>query len=136
MNDCIFCKIIAGEIPADKIYEDEKVFSILDLRPVNRGHALVMHKTHSKDFLSSSDEILADLMTRVRKIAEAIIKTTGATGFNIHINNGESAGQVVFHLHIHIIPRYSGDGLKMFPHKDSEKTARQALAEAISNNLK
>jgi histidine triad (HIT) family protein len=133
--DCIFCKIVAGEIPADKIYEDEKVLAFLDLRPSNKGHALVIHKTHSDDLLSSTDSILNDLMPAIKKVAAGILKATGALGFNLSANNGQAAGQVIFHLHFHIIPRFANDGLKLFPQKDSEKSARQQLAEEIKKNI-
>src|SRR5690349_19863886 len=134
-KDCIFCKIAAGESPADKVYEDDKVVAFLDLRPSNKGHSLVIHKTHTNDLQSTPDEILTELMPRVKKIAAAIMKTTGASGFNLSINNGYAAGQVVFHLHFHIIPRYENDGLKLFPQKDSEFSTRKALAEEIKKNL-
>lgn len=133
--NCIFCKIIDGTAPADKIYEDEKVIAFLDLRPSNKGHALVIHKNHTKDLQSTPDEILSEIMPRVKKVAAAIMKTTGASGFNMSINNGLAAGQIVFHLHIHIIPRYENDGLKLFPQKDSEFATRKALAEEISKNI-
>lgn len=135
MTDCIFCQIIKGEIPADKIYEDEKAVAFLDLRPSSRGHSLIVHKIHSQDFLGSSEDLLCELMPRIQKTARAILRTTGATGFNLTTNNGAAAGQVIFHLHFHIIPRYEHDGLKLFPQQDSEKISRQSLAEAIRKNL-
>ncbi len=133
--DCIFCKIANNEAPADKIFEDDKVVAFLDLRPSNKGHALVIHKDHTDDLLSTSDGIIADLMPRVKKIAASIIKTTGATGFNLSVNNGSVAGQVIFHLHFHIIPRFENDGLKLFPQKDSEFSSRKDLAAQIKKNL-
>jgi histidine triad (HIT) family protein len=135
MTDCIFCKIAAGEIPSDKIYEDEKVFAFLDLRPTSRGHALVIHKTHSDNFLATPDEILGELIPMVKKIAGGIMKVTGAAGFNVTTNNGPAAGQVVFHLHFHIIPRYEHDGLKLFPQHESDPATRKELAEEISKHL-
>ena len=134
-QDCIFCKIAAGISPADKVYEDDKVVAFLDLRPSNKGHTLIVHRTHTNDLLSTPDDILLELMPRVKKIAAAILKTTGASGFNLSINNGFAAGQVVFHLHFHIIPRYENDGLKLFPQKDSEFATRKALAEEIRNQI-
>lgn len=134
-QDCIFCKIAAHEIPADIIYEDDKVVAFLDLRPSNKGHSLVIHKTHTNDFQSTPDELLADLMPRIQKVAAAVMKATGASGFNLTVNNGQVSGQVIFHLHFHIIPRYEQDGLRSFPQSDSEKSARQTLAEEIKKNL-
>lgn len=103
--DCIFCKIISGEIPTNKIYEDDKVLAFLDLRPKAPGHTLVIHKNHTADFMSTSDGILSELMPELKLIAERQMKEVGATGFNLSVNNGASAGQEIFHLHFHIIPR-------------------------------
>jgi histidine triad (HIT) family protein len=133
--DCIFCKIAAGEIPAEKIYEDDKILAFLDLKPSSRGHALVIHKFHTADFASTPDGILNEIVPAVKRIAAGIMKATGAAGFNLTTNNGPAAGQVVFHLHFHIIPRYAGDGLKLFPQHESEKSKRQMLAEEIKKNL-
>lgn len=134
-EDCIFCKIASGDVPADKVYEDDKVVAFLDLRPSNKGHTLVIHRTHTPDLPATPDGILTDLVPRVKKIATAIMKTTGASGFNLNLNNGSVAGQVIFHLHFHIIPRFENDGLKLFPQKDSEFATRKALAEEIKKNL-
>lgn len=134
-NDCIFCQIASGQAPADKIYEDESVVAFLDLRPSNKGHALLIHKQHTNDLLSSPDQILSELLPKARKVAAAILKATGASGFNLSINNGLAAGQIVFHLHVHIIPRYENDGLKLFPQKDSELATRKNLASEIKKNI-
>jgi histidine triad (HIT) family protein len=131
MQDCIFCKIVSGEIPSDNIYEDDQVVAFLDIRPVSRGHALVVPKKHSADLLEADDEVLAASMARVKKIARAITKAIGAAGFNLHVNTGSAAGQVVFHLHFHIIPRFEHDGIKMWPHLDVEPTTRAQMAEEI-----
>jgi len=133
--NCIFCKIAHNEAPADKVYEDEQIVAFLDLRPSNRGHTLVVHKEHSPDFLTSTDETIMELMSKVKRVAEGVVKTVHAPGVNITINNGTAAGQVVFHLHVHIIPRYSNDGLQLFPQKDSEFASRKALAEEIRKNI-
>ena len=135
MEDCIFCKIISGEIPAERVYEDDKVLAFLDLKPSSKGHTLIVHKTHSQDFLSTPAEALSDLMPRIQKVATGVLKTTGASGFNLTVNNGSAAGQVVFHLHFHMIPRYQGDGLKLFTHHESERTSRQQLADQIKQNI-
>ena len=131
MQDCIFCKISTGEIPSDKIYEDEQVFAFLDIRPVNKGHALVVPKKHAKDFLEVDAATLTETVTRVQKIAKAVMKATGAGGFNLHVNTGSAAGQVVFHLHFHIIPRFEGDGIKMWPYSEVAPKTRQEMASEI-----
>ncbi len=110
MNDCIFCKIIAGEIPAEKIYEDEQTLAFLDLHPVNIGHTLVMPKVHFENLYDTPDEVLAHIAPVIKKLAVAIKKALKADGINIEMNNDSVAGQLVFHTHIHIVPRIEGDG--------------------------
>ncbi len=128
--NCIFCKIVAKEIPADIIYEDADVIAFLDLHPVNRGHSLVVPKTHSENILSMTDANLAVIMPVMKKIAIGVVEATGAAGFNLHVNTGKTAGQAVFHTHLHIIPRYAEDGLKLWPHTEVEpKTRAQQAAE-------
>ncbi|OGE80081.1 MAG: hypothetical protein A2660_00320 [Candidatus Doudnabacteria bacterium RIFCSPHIGHO2_01_FULL_45_18] len=134
-KDCVFCKIIAGEIPSDKVYEDEFVLSFLDLHPVMPGHTLIMPKQHSDGFLSTDDEILRQLVPEMKKIAKAVMQVTSAHGVNISTNHGAAAGQSVFHLHFHIIPRFDKDGLKPWPHQESEPKSRKEIAEAIKKQL-
>jgi histidine triad (HIT) family protein len=133
--DCIFCKIIAGEIPADKIYEDDKVLAFMDVRPVSRGHALVVPKVHSVDIVETDDDVLADVMKQAKRIAVAVQHALKAGGFTLSTNRGEAAGQTVFHLHIHIIPRYEKDGLKPWTHQEIEPKTRAELAEQIKKHL-
>lgn len=103
--NCIFCKIVSGEIQTNKIYEDDQIVAFLDLHPKAKGHTLVVHKTHTSDFLNTPDEILSELMPKIKMLAEKQMKEAGASGFNLSVNNGASAGQEIFHLHFHIIPR-------------------------------
>jgi len=112
-TDCIFCKIIDGTIPSEKVYEDDKVVAILDINPVTPGHTLVLPREHSKDFLATPAALLADVMPRVQAIAAQVMKATKADGFAMVVFNGPAAGQEVFHLHVHIIPRKKGDGVRM-----------------------
>lgn len=135
-KDCLFCKIIASEIPSDKIYEDENVFAFMDIRPVSRGHALVVPKNHSRDILEADEHDLHRTLVVARRIADAIIKATGAEGFTISTNRGEVAGQTVFHLHFHIIPRYQKDGLQPWPHQELEPKIQAQIAEKIIKQLK
>ncbi|WP_117170832.1 HIT family protein [Paraliobacillus sediminis] len=104
--DCIFCKIVSGEIPSSKVYEDDAVYAFLDLSQVTKGHTLVIPKKHTKDIYETSDEIAGDLFARVPKIAKGIKETFQPLGINMLSNTGEAAGQSVFHLHMHLIPRY------------------------------
>lgn len=133
--NCIFCKIIAGEIPSEKIYEDQDVMAFMDIRPVSRGHALVVPKNHTSDFLVTKEEALAILIPKVKKIAKALMKAVNAQGMNITTNTGEAAGQSVFHLHFHLIPRFSGDNLPPWPHHETAAEMRVELAEKIRKLL-
>ena len=133
--DCIFCKIITGEIPAKKIYEDENVLSFLDISPVNFGHALVIPKKHYADLLSADETTLSFLMLAVKKIAPVLIRAVGASGFNLNLNNGSVAGQVVDHLHFHIIPRFVDDGLKLWSGGDYDHKRSEKLIEEIKESL-
>ena len=108
--DCLFCKIIAGEIPSDKVYEDDTVFAFLDLHPLNIGHTLVVPKAHAANLYDTPDETLSNIATVIKKLSIAIKSTQSADGINIEMNNDPAAGQIIFHAHIHIIPRFSGDG--------------------------
>lgn len=114
MNDCVFCKIISGEWSAEKIYEDDNVLAFLDINPVTRGHTLIVPKKHAMVLHETGDHDLVALFKVVKLIAPQIRDLCGAAGYNIGINCGEVAGQLVLHTHIHIIPRYSNDGLTMW----------------------
>ena len=109
-DNCIFCKIAAGEIPSKTLYEDEKFRVILDLGPATRGHALVIPKEHYADLYEIPEETAGEAMKVAKKMAAVMTEKLKADGFNIVQNNGEVSGQSVFHFHIHLIPRYEGVG--------------------------
>ena len=109
MENCIFCKIANGEIPAATLYEDENFRVILDLGPASKGHALILPKSHAANIYELSDEMAAKAMILAKKMATALTAALKCDGFNIVQNNGECAGQTVFHFHMHLIPRYEGD---------------------------
>ena len=111
MENCIFCKIANGEIPAATLYEDENFRVILDLGPASKGHALLLPKSHAANIYELSDEMAAKAMILAKKMATAMTAALKCDGFNIVQNNGECAGQTVFHFHMHLIPRYKGDGV-------------------------
>ena len=111
MENCIFCKIANGEIPAATLYEDENFRVILDLGPASKGHALILPKSHAANIYELSDEMAAKAMILAKKMATAMTAALKCDGFNIVQNNGECAGQTVFHFHMHLIPRYKGDGV-------------------------
>lgn len=110
-SDCIFCKMVEGQIPVTKIYEDEVVLCFLDIGPVSDGHALVIPKQHFDKLDECPAEVLGQVGSRLGKIAKAVSSAMNSDGYNILCNNGRAAGQLVEHLHFHIIPRNSGDGV-------------------------
>ncbi|QGH35713.1 HIT domain-containing protein [Gracilibacillus salitolerans] len=135
-EDCIFCKIVAGDIPSAKVYEDEDVYAFLDISQVTKGHTLVIPKNHSKNIYETDEALAAKLFAHVPKIANALKETFQPAGINILNNNEEAAGQSVFHLHIHLIPRYDEtDGFKpnWITHEDKYDLAD--MASKISTNL-
>lgn len=138
-EDCIFCKIINGDIPSAKVYEDEHVYAFLDISQVTKGHTLVIPKTHVKDIFETPPEVAKELYARIPKVANAIKKTYQPLGLNTLNNNGEAAEQSVFHLHIHLIPRYGeGDGYtpNWTVHTDDYTSEDlQQIAKEIGQNI-
>ncbi len=112
-DDCIFCKLANGIIPTNSIYEDDEFNVILDAGPATRGHALIIPKEHYANIYELPDETAAHALVLAKKMATHMTDTLHAEGFNIVQNNGELAGQTVFHFHMHLIPRYSDDGQKI-----------------------
>ena len=113
MDSCIFCKIAAGQIPSATLYEDDDFRVILDIAPAAKGHAILLLKKHAANLFEADDDILAKALPVVKKVSAALCKTLNCDGINILQNNGEAAGQTVFHLHIHMIPRYENDTVKI-----------------------
>lgn len=114
MSDCIFCKIINGEIPSIKVYEDEHVLAFMDIMPLTKGHTLLIPKKHCQDIFDMPEDVAANLYKVAPKIARAIKEAFNPVGMNTLNNNGAAAGQSVFHFHYHFIPRYDEtDGLKV-----------------------
>lgn len=109
-QNCIFCKIANGEIPSTTLYEDEDFRVILDMGPATRGHALLLPKEHYANLFELDDELAAKALVTAKKVAARMKDALGADGFNLVQNNGEAAGQTVFHFHMHLIPRYENDG--------------------------
>ncbi|WJE16783.1 HIT family protein [Halobacillus sp. ACCC02827] len=138
-ESCIFCKIIDGEIPSAKVYEDEDVYAFLDISQVTKGHTLVIPKHHTQDVYHTDPETAARLFSKVPAIANAIKKQYEPIGMNILNNNEAPAGQSVFHLHIHLIPRYGeGDGFdaKWEVHTDDYSSDDlQTIAAQIGSHL-
>ncbi|MBI5022910.1 MAG: HIT family protein [Candidatus Magasanikbacteria bacterium] len=131
MNDCIFCKIINGELPCVKVYEDIEIMAFLDIHPVNFGHTLIVPKAHYINISDTPTDLLGKLMVVTQKIAPAILKATGTSSFNLGVNNGAPAGQVIFHTHFHVMPRYEGDGYKMWGSRAYAPGEMEKLGEAV-----
>ena len=109
MGDCIFCKIAAGEIPSATLYEDEDFRVILDLGPASKGHSLILPKAHYANLLEIPEDLAAKAFLLAKKMTIKMVPALKADGMNVVQNNGEAAGQTVFHFHMHLIPRYAGD---------------------------
>ena len=135
-TDCLFCKIVKGEIPCAKVYETEDLMAFMDIAPAAPGHVLIVPKAHYPTLLELPEALGNTLLGSLKSVGRAVMDVTGATGFNVAINTFESAGQVVFHAHLHVIPRISGDGLSPWPGKpyDSSETMAR-LAASIRDRL-
>lgn len=132
MENCIFCKIVNGKIPSAKVYEDSTTISFLDIMPANKGHCLVVPKEHYETFLDISDEDLKSLVVAAKKVAKALSLSIGNGSYNIVMNNGKEAGQIVAHAHLHIIPRFKGDRLRLkWSHKKYEENEMKGMQEKI-----
>ena len=112
-DNCIFCKIAAGEIPSATIYEDNDFRVILDIEPASKGHALILPKEHYANLYELSDELAAKALIVAKKVITKMTAILGRDGYNVVQNNGEAAGQTVFHFHIHLIPRYKEDDVNI-----------------------
>lgn len=134
-NDCIFCKIIAGDIPCHKVYEDADTLAFLDIRPNNPGHVLVISKDHFENIYSLPAEALCKLFLTVQKVALAVKNGADADGINIVMNNEPAAGQEVFHAHVHVIPRGKDDNFLHWPHKTYMPGEAEDMAKKISTEL-
>ena len=135
-HDCIFCKMVAGQIPVIKIYEDEVVLVFLDIGPVSDGHTLVIPKQHFEKLHDCPAELLGQVGSRLGKVAKAVVGAMNSEAYNVLCNNGRTAGQLIGHLHFHIIPRNTGDGLfKRWPSYKYPKGKIEAIAAEIRENL-
>lgn len=131
-DSCIFCRIIKGELPSTRVYEDNDILAFLDINPVSSGHTLVIPKGHYATLLDVPEELGAKIVPALSRIGRAVMAAARADGFNCLQNNFAASGQIVFHSHWHVIPRFEGDGLRHWPHKaNADPAALQAVAEAI-----
>jgi len=135
MNECVFCKIISGEIPANIVYENGKVLAFLDINPINRGHTLIAPKKHYEAIYDITEDYLKEVAVAAKKISRAIKRGLRAEGINILHASGEAAQQSVFHFHIHLVPRYKDDGLNAWPKGEYKEENPAKVAEEIRRAL-
>ncbi len=133
--DCIFCKVVKGELPSYKIYEDEALLALLDINPVNKGHVLVIPKKHLPTYEVIDEETLSKIFLLVKKVGLAIKLGLGVKGYNTTVNNGLIAGQIIPHFHVHIIPRCKNDGLSLWPQKKYREGEASFLCDKIKNKI-
>jgi histidine triad (HIT) family protein len=131
MDDCLFCKIVAGEIPCQKIGESEHFICFLDIKPITEGHSLIVPKEHFTDITEFPDDLDVEFFAFAKEMARKITKAVGAQGFNLGMNNGAAAGQVVFHQHTHLIPRFDDDGLSSWPHQSPSQEELERVKKKI-----
>ncbi|MDD5071211.1 MAG: HIT family protein [Patescibacteria group bacterium] len=130
--DCIFCKIISGEIPCYKVYEDKDTLAFLDIAPVNPGHTLIVPKKHYANIEEIPEGESAEVMAAIKKVGKAMKDGLGAEGYNVMENNDPVAGQIIPHLHFHIIPRKPGDGLKLWPQGKYAEGEAEEIVKRLS----
>ncbi|MFH0808942.1 MAG: HIT family protein [Pseudomonadota bacterium] len=135
MERCIFCDIVRGNAAAERIYEDQDILAFLDINPVNPGHALVIPRDHHETYLDLPDALLAPLGMALRRVAAAVLRTTGAGGLNLVMNNYRAAGQLVPHVHWHVVPRHPDDGLRHWPGRPAGATELSDMAKRIRETL-
>jgi len=133
MNDCIFCKIISQEIPSEIVYEDENTLAFLDINPINLGHTLVIPKQHHENIFDVPEEILNNTMKVLQKVARSVDEISD--GINVGQNNRPAAGQIVNHIHFHVIPRFEKDGLRSWPGKKYGEAEIKETLGKIRKNL-
>ena len=138
MTDCVFCRIVAGDLPATFVYQDDAVVGFLDLFPVVPGHTLVVPRRHATDLLDCPADLAGRLFAASGRVAAAVLAATGADGFNVWSANGPAAGQTVFHLHLHVLPRFAADqfGLR-FPieRREASRGELDAVAARIRRKV-
>ena len=131
MNDCLFCKIIKGEVPSYKIYEDKYTYAFLDISNDANGHILVIPKKHSVNVLDTDESELAHVMSTIKLISNHLVNECGFDGVNILNASGESAEQSVFHLHFHLLPRKKGDELHVFPSLEKNGESLEEICKRL-----
>lgn len=131
-DSCVFCRIVKGELPSTRVFENDDVLAFLDINPVSSGHTLLIPKAHYETLLDLPAGLSAKMLPALAQVGKAVMTAVNADGFNCLQNNFAASGQIVFHSHWHIIPRFEGDGLAHWPHDlNTDASALRAVAEAI-----
>ena len=137
MSDCLFCRIAAGALPSTGVYEDERYFCFMDIHPISPGHCLLIPKEHHQDVYAMPDDLLGGLMVLAKRIAAAAKAGLGAEGMNLLQSNGRAASQIVDHYHVHLVPRWQGDKLRIgaWESRAGDSEAIRAAATKIRDAL-
>jgi len=136
MSDCVFCRIVAGQVPSTKVYEDEHALAFMDLGQVNPGHVLVAVKKHAENLYALDDAQAAAVARACVKVAKAIREAFKPEGLSVYQANGKPAGQTVFHYHVHLLPRHAGDGMELiWPVKNPPREKLEEYAAAIREKI-
>jgi len=131
-EDCIFCKIVRRQVPSSIVYEDEKILAFTDIRPVSEGHTLIIPKEHCVDVFDTPNELLAETYIVTKKVAAAVKRATNADGISVVQQNGKAAGQDIFHIHVHVIPRFEG---KKMPHFNELAVASREKMDEVAARI-
>jgi histidine triad (HIT) family protein len=136
MTDCVFCKIVAGQIPSTKVFEDEHTLAFMDIGHVNPGHTLVAVKRHAANVFELEETQAEEIARAIVKISRALKKAFEPEGLSVYQANGKAAGQTVFHYHVHLLPRHAGDGMELvWPVKNPPRAALEDYAAKIRAQL-
>jgi histidine triad (HIT) family protein len=134
--ECIFCKIIAGDIPSYKVYEDDHVVAFFDILPISPGHTIIVPKNHVADIEGLTDEEMSAMSLALKKIGKAVLEGLGVKGYSVFLDNKSAANQHVPHVHFHLVPRAEGDGLERWPQSGYGEGEAEHCLKQIKNNLK
>ena len=134
--DCIFCKILAGDIPSYKVYEDDKVVAFFDILPISPGHTIIVPKNHIPDVEGLSEEEMSAMAVALKKIGAAVLKGLGVKGYSVFLDNKSAANQHVPHVHFHLVPRAEGDGLERWPQSGYSEGEAEHCLKQVQDNLK
>ncbi|EKD33502.1 MAG: hypothetical protein ACD_76C00015G0003 [uncultured bacterium] len=134
--DCIFCKIVAGQLPCVRIYENDRSIAFLDIHPSALGHTLIVPKEHYDHILKTPIEVATSMIHALQAVAPSVMSAVGAHAFNTCVNTGTDSGQIIFHTHLHLLPRFKDDGKQMWEHRDASNDELRELQAKIEYFMK